>query len=122
MQSTKSSWHAWRLIGAGAMLFTSLACGKPAETTSSTATVTPSPVAATADSADQHPEDAMPRITAAESITLFKEGKAIVIDVRGTESYKAAHTKGSLDFPLNKLEAGDFAGLPRDKKIIAYCT
>ncbi|MFM8393728.1 MAG: rhodanese-like domain-containing protein, partial [Acidobacteriota bacterium] len=58
----------------------------------------------------------------AESITLLKEGKAVIIDVRGSEAYKANHTKGSIDFPLSKLEAGDFTGLPRDKKIIAYCT
>jgi hypothetical protein len=122
MQSTNSSWQTWRMIGAGAMLITSLACSKAADTAKSTAPVAPPAVAAAGEEAGQNPEDAMPRITAAETIALVKDGKAIVIDVRGSEAYKAAHTKGSIDFPLNKLEAGDFTGLPRDKRIVAYCT
>ena len=122
MQSTNSSWQTWRMIGAVAMLITSLACSKAADTAKSTAPVAPPAVAAAGEEAGQNPEDAMPRITAAETIALVKDGKAIVIDVRGSEAYKAAHTKGSIDFPLNKLEAGDFTGLPRDKRIVAYCT
>jgi len=104
------------------MLVASLACSKAADTAKSTSPVAPPVAAAASGEAGQNPEDAMPRITAAETIALVKDGKAIVIDVRGTESYKAAHAKGSIDFPLNKLEAGDFTGLPRDKRIIAYCT
>ncbi|MFZ4985591.1 MAG: rhodanese-like domain-containing protein [Blastocatellia bacterium] len=126
MHKIKSRWQALGLVGAGIVLFASLACNKAAQTSTATATSPATPVAATNGSDhsahDQSSEDAMPRLTAAESIALVKEGKAIVIDVRGTEAYKAAHTKGSIDFPLNKLEAGDFTGLPRDKRIIAYCT
>ena len=121
MRKTESRWRALGLVGAGVVLFASLACDKPAGTSTATASASPSPIAA-ANEPDQSAEDAMPRVTAAESIALVKEGKAIVIDVRGTEAYKAAHTKGSIDYPLNKLEAGDFTGLPRDKRIIAYCT
>jgi rhodanese-related sulfurtransferase len=64
----------------------------------------------------------MPRIKADETKKLVDEGKAIIIDVRGTEAYKISHIKGSLDIPLNKLESGDYKGLPKDKRIIAYCT
>ncbi|MFN6201017.1 MAG: rhodanese-like domain-containing protein [Acidobacteriota bacterium] len=122
MQLTKSSWRVWGMIGAGAMLFASLACDTSAEKSMASATASPAPVASPVGAEDQDAEAAMQRITAAESITLVKEGKAVVIDVRGTEAYKANHTKGAIDFPLSKLEAGDFTGLPRDKKIIAYGT
>jgi hypothetical protein len=70
----------------------------------------------------QNPEDKMPRTKADEARKLVEEGKAVVIDVRGTDAYKMEHIKGALDFPLNKLETGDYKGLPKDKRIIAYCT
>jgi hypothetical protein len=70
----------------------------------------------------QNPEDKMPRIKADEARKLVDDGKAVIIDVRGTEAYKTEHIKGALDIPLNKLESGDYKGLPKDKHIIAYCT
>jgi len=70
----------------------------------------------------QNPEDKMPRIKVDEAKKLVDEGKAIIIDVRGTDSYKMSHIAGSLDYPLNKIESGDYKGLPKDKRIIAYCT
>lgn len=109
-----------RLVAPGALLLFSFGCGNSEEPMGS-GPLTPA-VTQAADSHENHPEDASPRVTAEESIQLVKAGKAIVIDVRGTASYEAAHIKGSLDIPLNKLEAGEFTGLPRDKRIIAYCT
>jgi hypothetical protein len=70
----------------------------------------------------QNPEDRMPRVRAEEAIRLFKAGEAVIIDVRGTQAYNVSHTKGAIDFPLDRLETGDVTGLPRDKRIIAYCT
>jgi len=70
----------------------------------------------------QNPEEKIPRISAEDAKKLVSENKAVIIDVRGTDLYKLNHIKGSLDFPLNKLETGEFTGLPKDKKIIAYCT
>jgi len=61
------------------------------------------------------------RINVDEARKLVAEGKAIIVDVRGTESYKMSHIKGALDFALHKLEAGDYKGLPKDKIIITYC-
>lgn len=110
-----------RLVAPGALLLFSFGCGNPEEPMGS-GSLTPAVTKAADDSHENHPEDAMPRVTAEESIPLVKSGKAIVIDVRGTASYEAAHIKDALDIPLNKLEAGEFTGLPRDKKIIAYCT
>ncbi len=64
----------------------------------------------------------MPRIRPEEAKKLVDEGKAVIIDVRGTDAYKLAHVKGSLDYALAKIEAKDFSGLPKNKRIIAYCT
>jgi 3-mercaptopyruvate sulfurtransferase SseA len=82
----------------------------------------PANSAAPIHSLPQNAEDKMPRVTAEEAKKLVAEGKAIIIDVRGSDSYKSSHIKGALDFPLKKLEAGDFTNLPKDKRIIAYCT
>ena len=101
-------------------------CDHPASTITST-TTSPTPVVAqsvpaTNPPAAQNPEDLMPRIPPTDAIQLSKANQAIVIDVRGTDAYNTAHAKGSIDFALSRLESGDFKGLPRDKKIIAYCT
>jgi len=79
------------------------------------ATAIPSP------HAHQNAEDKMPRVKVDVAKKLVAEGKAIIIDVRGADAYKMSHIKGALDVPLNKLEAGDFKDLPKDKTIIAYC-
>jgi hypothetical protein len=70
----------------------------------------------------QNPEDAMPRVRVDEAKKALDEGKAIIIDVRGPEAYKMAHIKGSIDYPLPRLEQGDFKDLPKGKRIIAYCS
>ena len=107
----------------GALL---IGCEQPSSMDRST-TTSPTPhVAQTVPSpnppAAQNPEDLMPRIPPADAIRLLKDNQAIVIDVRGTDGYNIAHAKGSIDFALSRIESGDFKGLPRDKKIIAYCT
>jgi 3-mercaptopyruvate sulfurtransferase SseA len=70
----------------------------------------------------QNPEDKMPRISAEEAKKLVDSGKAVIIDVRGPDAYKLSHIKGSLEYGLAKIEAKDFSGLPKNKRIIAYCT
>lgn len=102
-----------------------MACSKLAATTAPTngTAVATTPAAADDHSPSaQNPEDKMPRIRPEEAKKLVDEGKAVIIDVRGTEAYKISHIKGSLDYPLSKVEAGDFSGLPKGKRIIAYCT
>jgi hypothetical protein len=80
------------------------------------------PNAAAAAAPTQNPEDAMPRVRVEEAKNAMAAGKAIIIDVRGSEAYKTAHIKGSIDHPLARLEQGDFKDLPKDKRIIAYCS
>ena len=115
------------LFARGALI---LACGCLAMACSKLATIsnqtngatTPTPNIAAEPSPTQNPEDKMPRITAVEAKKLVDAGQAVIIDVRGTEAYKISHIKGALDYPLTKIEAKDFSGLPKGKRIIAYCT
>lgn len=111
----------WTLTAALACL--TWACSAPgAQSTQSLSSPTPDISLTVPPAASQNPEDKMPRLDAPEAKKLVDAGQAIVIDVRGPDAYKAAHIKGSLDFPLTRLEAKDFKGLPKDKRIIAYCT
>lgn len=70
----------------------------------------------------QNPEDKMLRVNSQDAMKAVNEGKAVIIDVRGADSYKMAHIKGALDHALARVESGDFKDLPKDKQIIAYCT
>lgn len=69
-----------------------------------------------------NPEDSMPRVRPSEAKEALEKGTAVIIDVRGPDSYKAAHIKGALEHSLSRLEQGDFKDLPKDKRIIAYCS
>lgn len=86
------------------------------------ASAPPAKSAAPIPSNPQSAEDKMPRIKVEEAKQLLAEGKAIIIDVRGTDTYKASHIKGALDIPMGKVESGDLKDLPKDKRIIAYCS
>jgi hydroxyacylglutathione hydrolase len=71
--------------------------------------------------AGQAQSDNVRRITPAEARNMVAQGKAIVVDVRGEESYKAGHVKGARWINLNDI--GSRTGeLPRDKMIITYCS
>jgi len=115
------------MIGRVALLLMSaclaLACSKMSgATTQPAAPTAPAPNIASAPAPTQNPEDKMPRVSAEETKRLVDQGKAVIIDVRGTEAYKITHIKGAIDYPLSKIENKDFSGLPKDKRIIAYCT
>jgi hypothetical protein len=110
------------------MLLASLAGAGAACSQSPAATNPPAPAAsanaATAPVASptQNPEDLMPRVRAEEAKAAVEKGSAVIIDVRGTDTYNTKHIKGALDHPLVRLESGDFKDLPKDKRLIAYCT
>lgn len=67
------------------------------------------------------PPDNVRRVTIAELRDMLDQGKAVVVDVRGTEIYKQEHIKGALDIPEAQLiaRAGE---LPKDKLIVFYCS
>jgi 3-mercaptopyruvate sulfurtransferase SseA len=68
----------------------------------------------------QQEDDGVRRITPAQARAAVLRGKAIIVDVRGQDSYKAGHIKGARWIHWNDM--GARAGeLPRDKMIITYC-
>jgi len=68
------------------------------------------------------PQDNTPRIEVAELKELIAKNAVVVLDVRSVESYNGAHAKGAISYPLDRIEKGDFKDLPKDKRIVAYCT
>ncbi|MBV8771893.1 MAG: rhodanese-like domain-containing protein [Deltaproteobacteria bacterium] len=90
---------------------------RAASTTTPNSPLTPDPPPTA-----QSPEDKMPRVTADEAKRLVAAGEAILIDVRSPEAYQTEHAKDALSIPLARIEGGNYAGLPKNKKIIAYCT
>ncbi len=66
------------------------------------------------------PEEA-PRISLEDAKKDFDGGKALFIDTRGAEQYKAEHIKGAINIPAAEFETR-YAEVPKDKKIIAYCS
>ncbi len=72
--------------------------------------------------ADEHGStDDAPRIALADAKKDFDAGTAIFVDTRDEAAYKNEHIKGSINIPLNADEAR-YKELPKDKKIIAYCS
>ena len=65
--------------------------------------------------------DGARRITPDELREALKKGKAILIDVRGAESYKAGHIKGARLIPANEI-GSRLNELPKDKLIATYCS
>jgi 3-mercaptopyruvate sulfurtransferase SseA len=65
--------------------------------------------------------DGVRRITPAEAHRMVAKGQAVILDVRGEDSFKAGHIKGTLWIPLNDISSRA-AELPRGKMIITYCS
>ncbi len=74
------------------------------------------------DHASHELENKMPRVSAEELKRLVAARRAIIVDVRSAEEYRGAHIQGAINLPLQQLEAGQFPNLPRDKRLISYCT
>ena len=120
------------LLAHGALLAlvagASLACQSTPAGTTATPTATPVAMTAAPDAnapaaaATQNPEDSMPRVRVEEAKADVASGKGVIIDVRGTDAWKAGHIEGALDIQLPDLEKGDFKGIPKGKRIVAYCT
>ena len=69
----------------------------------------------------QASEDGVRRITPDELREALKNGKAVLIDVRAAESYKAGHIKGARLIPVNEI-GSRLNELPKDKLIATYCS
>jgi rhodanese-related sulfurtransferase/DNA-binding transcriptional ArsR family regulator len=55
-----------------------------------------------------------------ELLRRVRAGRAVVIDVRPREEYRAGHIPGALSIPLDELETR-LGELPARKEIVAYC-
>lgn len=71
---------------------------------------------------EQQPSDGVTRISGDDLRVLLARGEAIVVDVRGADSYLKAHIKGAKNIPLNEIAQRAAAELPRDKMIVTYCS
>ena len=67
------------------------------------------------------PGDGVRRITPAEARAALQNGTAVIIDVRGEQSYMAGHIAGATLIPFNNI-ASRINELPRNKLIITYCS
>lgn len=65
--------------------------------------------------------DDAPRITLADAKKDFDASAALFIDTRSVEAYKDEHIKGAISLPAATLEE-HLKEIPKDKKIIAYCS
>lgn len=63
--------------------------------------------------------DDVARVTIAEAHDLMEKGKAIIVDVRGEDSFRIGHIKGALWMPDVAQRVKE---LPRDKVIVTYCS
>jgi len=72
-------------------------------------------------SSPQAGSDGVRRVTPAEVRELIKQGKAVLVDVRGTSVYKTGHVKGALDIAVGDI-AQRAAELPKNKMILTYCS
>lgn len=82
------------------------------ETEEQSPTPTPAPAAN---------EAAVPRIPVAEARALYDSGEAVFVDVRDMASYGVSHITGARPIPLFQV-ASRADELPRDKRIITYCS
>jgi rhodanese-related sulfurtransferase len=66
-------------------------------------------------------DDKVADITHADLVKAVKEGKVVLIDCNGSDSYKSGHIPGAVDFEADKAKLAE--KLPADKGalVVAYC-
>ena len=68
----------------------------------------------------QHSDEA-PRISLADAKKDFDAGSAVFVDTRAEVSYRTEHIKGAINVPAEAIQTR-YAEVPKDKKVIAYCS
>ena len=66
-------------------------------------------------------ETDVPRISVEDAKKDVDAGIAVIVDSRADSQYKAEHVAGSINIPLGS-QVARFSELPKDKKIIVYCS
>ncbi|MDQ3180816.1 MAG: rhodanese-like domain-containing protein [Acidobacteriota bacterium] len=67
-----------------------------------------------------HKDDA-PRISLEDAKKAFDKGGVLFIDTRAESAYKTEHIKGAISIPVETIE-DRYKEIPKDKKVIAYCS
>ena len=70
--------------------------------------------------ATQADPSSFPRISPADALKLYKENKAVFIDVRSNQSYTNQHIRGALNIPRSEI-IRRYAEVPVQKTVITYC-
>ena len=63
----------------------------------------------------------VPRISVEEAKKDVDAGIAVIVDSRADSAYKQEHIAGSINIPIGS-PAEKFSQLPKNKKIIVYCS
>lgn len=67
------------------------------------------------------PKDSAPRISLEDAKAAYDKGGSLFIDTRPDSAYKVEHIKGSINVPVETIESR-YNDIPKNKKIIAYCS
>jgi len=113
------SWNNLGSVFAVGLLLLIAACSTTAIQSASTPAA---PASAQQPPAAQSAGSQVPRITVEELKKLMTDQQVVVVDVRSADAYKTGHIKGAINLPLDKIQAGDYKDLPRDKRVITYCS
>jgi len=70
--------------------------------------------------AQQAQAGSFPRISQANAYKMYKEGKAVFIDVRSNSQFAAGHIKGALSIPGSQM-LGRFNEVTPGRTVITYC-
>jgi rhodanese-related sulfurtransferase len=70
--------------------------------------------------AQQAQAGSFPRISQANAYKLYKEGKAVFVDVRSNSQFSQGHIKGALSIPGSQM-LGRFNEVQPGKTVITYC-
>lgn len=70
--------------------------------------------------ATQKSISSFPRISREDAAKLYKQGKAVFIDVRSNESFRQGHIRGALGIPGSQI-VRRYAEVPVKKTVITYC-
>jgi hypothetical protein len=71
------------------------------------------------------PDSAVPRIDVDVAYDQVRAGKAVLVDVRGDDPWRARHATGALSVPIEDIESAPLKALavvPAGKQPILYCT
>jgi len=105
--------------------FAQQSCQKGTRTATKTETAKTNSPAAAANAANNTaqpaPADDAARISLEEAKKAFDAGDAVFVDTRAASAYQGEHIKGAINIPAGEFETR-YKEVPKDKKIIAYCS